>query len=674
MPVASHGIQSDSEEDDSECRCPGYYQTECTANWWQGCVWTDAGTGNAAHPEVDSHWCQCDSTYVVAPKVFTGRYIRPSGGTAIYWEKMGVKYWVRACDMCDTELNFDDTPCNNHWVDVDQSYIDQLSTEGGYSGGDGVMFECTQHPNHDLYVAPAPAVVDSQACHAMDHKMIQGCLNNPQEIATGCNVADVRCCSMDGTSCNSGNFPETFTFTNFLTSTGTACSAGECNNVADTWCHSGVTFFQAQELCEANGERLCTRAEVEGGVCCGTGCSHNSHLIWFDDEYGPASLQHCSSLAPVTLTASSATTDNAPVSSQAQGAVPFGSSSLSGYCDNTGEGSGATFGGDGIHCFDNINDGEYGNDKSWIAGAAYGGKRFVGVTFSRPDDITQSGTRYINSFSVARDRTGAYSDRTGGTYEFQYTLTAGASFDTPDAEWCSGGTFTRDDAGAKGFRLSHQIPATAIRIIVSDADAAIDELEAWYQTDVQENPWTLVVQYGTSAYPESTDAVGTLSETGSAFAKLSDADINALPTQSDGTSYTYWKLTSDSATGAGRDTLILRTTGSYDDADPSYGWGSDWAVCTDSTQSAHQCTTWSTSNPTNRVDTLPSKMPDGVTSFHNNDCNRWFTGYNNILCYAANGVASSYDNHCWSLGNSCPEAGAHATRLNVKMYKCTGSC
>ena len=124
----------------------------------------------------------------------------------------------------------------------------------------------------------------------MNHQMVQGCLNNPRDIEPDCGLADVRCCSMDGSSCNSGNFPEIFTFTGGLTSQGTECQAGECNGVADTWCHSAVSFTQAQEICAANGERLCSRNEIEDGVCCGTGCSHNSHLVWFDDDVPPVTL------------------------------------------------------------------------------------------------------------------------------------------------------------------------------------------------------------------------------------------------------------------------------------------------------------------------------------------------------------------------------------------------
>jgi hypothetical protein len=143
----------------------------------------------------------------------------------------------------------------------------------GNNGGDGSFLIFLDRPG---------------ACDAMAHMMIQGCNNSPRDIEPGCNVADVRCCGMDGATCNSGNFPQTFSFLDGITSEGAACEAGACRDTPDTWCHSAVTFSQAQEICAANGERLCTRAEIQDDVCCGNGCGHNGHLIWFSDELPPA--------------------------------------------------------------------------------------------------------------------------------------------------------------------------------------------------------------------------------------------------------------------------------------------------------------------------------------------------------------------------------------------------
>jgi hypothetical protein len=173
-------------------------------------------------------------------------------------------------------------------------------------------------------------------------------------------------------------------------------------------------------------------------------------------------------------------------------------------------------------------------------------------------------------------------------------------------------------------------------------------------------PWTLVFQYGTEAAAKNSGAVGTPSESETGAAKLSDADINALPSGGDG-AYTYYKLTSDSQTAGVMDSLLLRAAGVYDDTTSAFGLQDGWGICLDSTASVAECTQWWTGSVNNRIDTI---------SQHGNDCDRWFTGYNGIFCFGANGAGHSYDNHCWSHGNSCP-LGAHAMRTNLKMYKCT---
>ena len=41
MPVVENILQQD--EDDSECRCPGYFQEQCEEEAAQGCVWSAQG-------------------------------------------------------------------------------------------------------------------------------------------------------------------------------------------------------------------------------------------------------------------------------------------------------------------------------------------------------------------------------------------------------------------------------------------------------------------------------------------------------------------------------------------------------------------------------------------------------------------------------------------------------
>merc|ERR1719329_1308606 len=52
MPVVEKTLESD--EDQEECRCPGYFEAECVLkeNEDQGCVWSDFGS-------INGPWCQC---------------------------------------------------------------------------------------------------------------------------------------------------------------------------------------------------------------------------------------------------------------------------------------------------------------------------------------------------------------------------------------------------------------------------------------------------------------------------------------------------------------------------------------------------------------------------------------------------------------------------------------
>jgi len=164
MPVVEHNFEMDQED----CRCPGYYQEECEAEAAQGCVWSDAGSSN-------KHWCQClgedtrppvdPVTLTLPPSVQEPRFIRVEGGTAIYWEVSGVKYWVSSCSLCDDSSS--PRPCES-WTSEPQSYIDGLATAGGYGSGDGSRFECPQHP---LYApvfptTPPPTVAEVAVCPA----------------------------------------------------------------------------------------------------------------------------------------------------------------------------------------------------------------------------------------------------------------------------------------------------------------------------------------------------------------------------------------------------------------------------------------------------------------------------------------------------------------------------
>jgi len=168
--------------------------------------------------------------------------------------------------------------------------------------------------------------------------------------------------------------------------------------------------------------------------------------------------------------------------------------------------------------------------------------------------------------------------------------------------------------------------------------------------------WTMVVQYGNQGYTPTRDASGEPSESNSGFAKLSDAAINALPSGGDA-GYDYYMLSSASATPDTRDTIILRVTGAFDDTNIVYGF-SDWQVCNAAT--FEECTSWSVARGgSHGIDTYYPRAT--------NNCDRWFTGYqNNAWCWPDR----SSGKRCWATGNTC-SLGSHAIRTDVKMYKKT---
>jgi len=168
----------------------------------------------------------------------------------------------------------------------------------------------------------------------------------------------------------------------------------------------------------------------------------------------PITLQNVNSIAGTNVAAQSA------------GGVPFGSASLAGYCTSTNGGEGTSDGNAGIHCWRNINDGVLGNSNSWIPGV---GAANVGVRFSSVKTIV----------GIRVSRGTYYNDRLGGTYQVSYSNIATATYNTPDAHWCSAGSFTRSQNGFYYFRFSQPISASAIRIVVSSGDACIDELEVY---------------------------------------------------------------------------------------------------------------------------------------------------------------------------------------------------
>ena len=153
-----------------------------------------------------------------------------------------------------------------------------------------------------------------------------------------------------------------------------------------------------------------------------------------------------------------------------QGAIAYASGQL-------GPQIGAAF-----HYVTNLNDGFYGNTKSWIGGTNDPTPWFAGIQL--PNAVLLTGIAW------GRDNTGASQDRSLGTYTLQ--IATNASFTTNVSDWITVGTITYTNS-AVGFSpwLRHryqlatttgaQIMATGVRLLVPSSGLAtgtdIDELE-----------------------------------------------------------------------------------------------------------------------------------------------------------------------------------------------------
>ena len=133
----------------------------------------------------------------------------------------------------------------------------------------------------------------------------------------------------------------------------------------------------------------------------------------------------------------------------------------------TGAAGVTTLAGSKIHCYSNINDGQFGNSYSWVPGVT---GAIAGVTFASSVTLTGLGT--------SRDRGGSYGDRTG-TLEVE-VYASGSTDDysllTGSSGWVSLGSVTLErDAGY--FVFSSTVTVDAVRVKASDGGICLDELE-----------------------------------------------------------------------------------------------------------------------------------------------------------------------------------------------------
>ena len=83
-------------------------------------------------------------------------------------------------------------------------------------------------------------------------------------------LADVRCCSIDGNTCQSMGFENGVEYT----TPGGGTHSG---------CLFDVTYQTAMTTCHNAGMRICNSDEMQ--TCCNTGCWHNHHFIWVDRPF-----------------------------------------------------------------------------------------------------------------------------------------------------------------------------------------------------------------------------------------------------------------------------------------------------------------------------------------------------------------------------------------------------
>ena len=152
------------------------------------------------------------------------------------------------------------------------------------------------------------------------------------------------------------------------------------------------------------------------------------------------------------------------------------------------------FGGGGAHLIANINDGLYGNSRSWIADFTVPDPDpFIGINLGEVTPITSIAWSRDNGNTVSDACGGTCTDRALGVYTLQITTRTDADATTPETGdaatgWQTVGTinYKFDDPPIFTSYLRHRfdvsasgapVQAAAIRLKVPDAGIAVDEIE-----------------------------------------------------------------------------------------------------------------------------------------------------------------------------------------------------
>jgi hypothetical protein len=160
------------------------------------------------------------------------------------------------------------TPCSGEWHNQEYEDLPEVPAPPftDVNPGCNAYPECVGCPDMPT---PTPQFIDSCPGYTVD-----GCQRGGEEgehpltfVRDVEGLADVRCCSIDGLSCQSQDFEGGV---DFLTPNGNT----------HTQCYFQVKYQEAMEVCHTAGMRICTTDEME--TCCDTGCWHNHNAIWVD--------------------------------------------------------------------------------------------------------------------------------------------------------------------------------------------------------------------------------------------------------------------------------------------------------------------------------------------------------------------------------------------------------
>jgi hypothetical protein len=169
-----------------------------------------------------------------------------------------------------------EVPCDAGWHNQEYADLPQVPLPPFSETNPG----CNAYPEcagcGDLPI-PQPMWIDSCPGYTVD-----GCIGNDDEagehpltfVRNVDGVADVRCCSIDGDTCQSQHFEGGVEFET-------------PNGGTHQGCYFDVTYQEAMAVCHNAGKRMCTTDEMQ--ACCGTGCWHNHHAIWVDVANGQVS-------------------------------------------------------------------------------------------------------------------------------------------------------------------------------------------------------------------------------------------------------------------------------------------------------------------------------------------------------------------------------------------------